>query len=288
MSVAQPITQLSEVAHAYDAVLCDIWGVLHNGRESWPSAYQAIKAFKESRGPVILISNSPRPRADLIAQLSSLGVPEDSYTDVVSSGDATRFELEARRPGPAFAIGHPREKAYYDGLGLALVEDPKQAAFISCTGLFDDETEVPEDYRTLFEPLAAARLPFVCANPDRIVQRGSKIIYCAGALADLYAELGGQVIMAGKPYRPIYDLAFAKLQDLMGTVPAPDRILAIGDGLPTDILGANQQGLDALFIAAGIHVADAMTVTGELSFKAIDDLLAKEGLSARYVAPRLA
>lgn len=261
------IPGLAAIADRYDVLLCDVWGVIHNGRESFPAACEALARFKGAGGQVVLLSNAPRPAAAVFSQLDQLGVPRSAWGDFVTSGDATRTLLAARAPGPAWAIGPERDFPLYEGLGLDFA-GPEAAAFIACTGPFDDTVETPEDYRERFVLAAERGLTMICANPDRVVQRGDSLIYCAGALADLYAELGGQVLMAGKPFAPIYDLALA-------TAGGPDRsrVLCIGDGIPTDVKGANGQGLDCLFVLGGIHAAEGDDA---------DALLARDGASARY------
>jgi HAD superfamily hydrolase (TIGR01459 family) len=282
-STPQLISGLSEIADRYDAILCDVWGVIHNGRESFAPAAEALVRFGERRGPVVLISNAPRPGAAIVPQLKELHVPREAWSAIVTSGDATRQELVRRAPGPAWALGPARDAPLYEGVGLELTETPEQAAFISCTGLFDDEIETPEDYRERLTACAARGLPFICANPDRVVQRGDQLIYCAGALADLYAELGGPVTMAGKPYAPIYELALAEAERLADRRLDRARILAIGDGLPTDVKGANAQGLDLLFVAEGIHAADLLADDGAVSPDRARAFLEREGATATWL-----
>jgi HAD superfamily hydrolase (TIGR01459 family) len=277
-----PVTPLglAELAPRYDALLCDVWGVIHNGRDSFPAACAALARFRAERGPVVLISNSPRPNAGVIEQLDSLGVPRDAWSQIVTSGDATRALLAERAPGPVWALGPERDAPLYDGLGLAM-SDLVAARFISCTGPFDDEIETPEDYRARFADAVARGLPMICANPDLVVQRGAKLIYCGGALAELYAALGGEVAMAGKPHPPIYGLSLAKAEAELGRPLDRARVLCIGDGLPTDIKGANDQGLDVLFIASGIHGEETVR-DGALHAAAVDALLQARGLAAAW------
>lgn len=284
MTLPHPLPALSAIAADYDILLCDVWGVIHNGRESWPEACDALTRFNAQGGHVVLISNSPRPASDVIAQLDALGVPRDSWQAFVTSGDATRAELTKRAPGPAWIIGPDRDWPLYAGLDLNRAEGPADAAFISVTGPRDDETDAPEDYRAAFAPAVARDLELICANPDRIVQRGDRIIYCGGALADLYESMGGRVTMAGKPYGPIYSLALAEAERLLGRPADRSRVLCIGDGVVTDVLGANRQALDCLFIAQGIHGDAARGDDDALDPTRAAALLIAETAYARYAA----
>lgn len=284
MTLPHPLPRLSAVAGDYDVLLCDVWGVIHNGRESWPEACEALIRFNRSGGQVVLISNSPRPASDVIEQLDRLGVPRESWQAFVTSGDATRAELARRAPGPAWIIGPDRDRPLYDGLGLDRANGAGDAAFLSVTGPRDDETETPEDYREAFVPAVARDLELICANPDRIVQRGDRIIYCGGALADLYESLGGRVTMAGKPFAPIYALAMAEAESLLARPVDRSRVLCIGDGVVTDVLGANRQALDCLFIAQGIHGDAARGPDGLIDPVRAADLLTAEDARARYAA----
>jgi HAD superfamily hydrolase (TIGR01459 family) len=279
MTAPQTVTRLSDIADRYDVLLCDVWGVIHNGRESFPEACAALATFARERGPVVLISNAPRPSADVLPQLDALGVPRAAWQAFVSSGDATRILLAERSPGPAWAIGPERDAPLYAGLGLEF-SGPEHAAFISCTGPEDDERETPEDYRERLAACAKRGLTMICANPDKVVQRGDRLIYCGGALADLYAGLDGPVLMAGKPYAPIYNLCIAEAQALLGRAVDRRRILCIGDGVPTDVRGASDQGLDCLFIASGIHGAETLGSDGRLDPALTAALLAREGAHA--------
>jgi HAD superfamily hydrolase (TIGR01459 family) len=271
---------LAELSDRYDALLCDVWGVIHNGREAFPVPCAALARWRAERGPVILISNSPRPRQGVIDQLAELRVPRESWSAIATSGDATRALLAERAPGPAWALGPERDAPLYEGLGLTFTT-PEAARFIACTGPYDDDVETPDDYRERFEAAVARDLEMICANPDIVVQRGSRLIYCGGALARLYDELGGRVRMAGKPHRPIYDLALAEAEGAAGRKIPRDRVLCIGDGVATDVLGANAQGLDVLFIANGVHGAE-MADPGGLDASAVERLLAKDGARADY------
>jgi len=273
---------LSALAAPYDVLLCDVWGVIHNGVESFPEACQALAKWRARRGPVILISNAPRPSADVVEQLDSLGVPREAWSAFVTSGDATRTLLAARAPGKVWRIGPDRDAPLYAGFDLDLGGSPQDADFIGCSGLYDDETEVPEDYRDRLAIAAARGLTFVCANPDRVVQRGDRLIYCGGALADLYESLGGEVLMAGKPFAPIYDLALAEAEVLTGGPVDRSRVLCIGDGVITDVKGAHDQKLACLFIAKGIHGEAAMGPDGRLDPAKVQGLLIAERLGATH------
>ncbi|MCI3134202.1 TIGR01459 family HAD-type hydrolase [Phenylobacterium aquaticum] len=280
MTKPQIISGLSDLADRYDVILSDVWGVIHNGRESFPAACGALAKWRADKGPVVLISNSPRPSAAVHAQLDELRVPREAWSAFVSSGDATRVLLGGRAPGPAWAIGPDRDAPLYDGLELTFA-GPEDAAFVSVTGPYDDEVETPEHYRARFEQVAARGLTMICANPDLVVQRGDRLIYCGGALAQLYAQLGGEVIMAGKPYSAIYGLCLGEAEALLGRPVDRRRVLCIGDGLPTDVKGANDQDLDILFVASGIHGAETIGPDG-LRADAVADLLGQAGLTATY------
>ena len=286
MSAPQACDRFGEIAPAYDALLCDIWGVIHNGREAFPAACAALARYRAEVGPVVLISNSPRPNAQVIEQLDELGVPREAWSGIVTSGDATRLLLAQRAPGPAWMVGPDRDLPLYDGLGVEF-SDLAQARFISVTGPYDDETEEPGDYRDRFIEARSRDLELICANPDIVVQRGERLIYCGGALAQLYESLGGKVLMAGKPYPIIYDLSLRKAEALLGRALDRRRALCIGDGLPTDIRGANAQALDVLFVASGIHGAEAIETDGSLNMAAVGDLLRQDGLSATYAIAEL-
>ena len=280
MSAPRPIAGLSEVAADYDALLCDVWGVIHNGRESFPEACEALVRFGRERGPVVLLSNAPRPAEAVKAQLRSVGVPDAAWADFVTSGDATRAELIERAPGPVWAVGPARDAPLYEGTGVDFCETPEAAAFVACTGPFDDEKDTPEDYRERFAICIARGLTLICANPDLVVRRGDRMIYCGGALAQLYAEMGGGVVMAGKPFDPVYRCAFEAVDRAAGRKVDRARILAIGDGLATDVRGANGQGLDCLYVGAGINSAEILGPDGRIDPARVEALLTREGASA--------
>jgi len=281
------LSGLGEIADRYDAILSDVWGVIHNGRARFPGACEALAQFQKARGPVVLISNAARPSPEVAVQLDGLQVPRESWSAFVTSGDVTRPLLGARAPGPVWAIGPEQASPLYDGLGLEFA-GPEDAAFISCTGPVDDETETPEDYRASLSIAAKRGLTMICVNPDKRVQRGAKLIYCGGALADLYVELGGDVVMAGKPYAPIYEASLKTADELAGRALDRKRVLCIGDGLSTDVLGANRQRLDVLFIAGGVHAADVTGPGGALSGEALAAALDRHESNAAFALASLA
>ena len=248
------LTSLDEIAERYDAILCDVWGVIHNGVEVFQPACAALQRFRASGKPVVLITNAPRVSREVSAFLDVLKAPRDAWDRLVTSGDVTR-DLVAEGPRRIFHIGADSDLGLYEGLDVELVEE-FEASGVVCTGLFDDETETPADYADMLRRLRARNLPFICANPDIVVEYGGRLMWCAGALARDYAQLGGRTLIAGKPHAPIYDAALRAVSDAAGRTVAPERVLAIGDGLLTDVKGAVANGMDALFITAGIHAGE--------------------------------
>jgi len=255
MTALRFVEQLSELVEGVEVILSDIWGVVHNGLEAFPEACEALNTYRQRGGTVILITNAPRPADSVQRQLRKLGVADDVYDAIVSSGDLTRLFV-ADHPGKRmFWLGPERDNSIYRGLD-PVIAPLEQADYIVCTGLFDDETESAEDYRAMMLQARERKLPLVCANPDIVVERGDRLIYCAGAIAELYRELGGEVIFYGKPHRPIYERAMALASERRGS-PAPlDRVLAIGDSVRTDLTGAHGFGIDCLFVTRGIHSED--------------------------------
>ena len=239
----------------YDLLLCDVWGVIHNGVESFPAACEALKRARENGKTVLLISNSPRPADGVVPQLDGLHVPRESYDGMVTAGDVTRAVIMQRPGQSVFHLGPPRDLPIYEGLDVRLL-DAETADYVVCSGLFDDTSETPEDYRAMLERMKARGLFMLCANPDVVVERGNELVYCAGALADLYQSMDGDVLYAGKPYPPIYQRTLARAQTLRrGEVPL-HRVLAIGDSVRTDLTGAASLGVDFLFLTAGIHAGE--------------------------------
>ena len=246
------VERLSDLVNGVEVILSDIWGVVHNGLESFPEACEALHTYRQRGGTVILITNAPRPANSVQRQLRKLGVADETYDAIVSSGDLTRSFVAAHPGKKIFWIGPERDSSIHRGLD-AVMAPLEQADYIICTGLFDDETESAEDYRAMMLLAHEHKLPLICANPDIVVERGDRLIYCAGAIAELYRELGGEAIFYGKPHRPIYERAMALAAERRGRPTSLDRVLAIGDSVRTDLTGALGFGIDCLFLTRGIH-----------------------------------
>jgi len=266
------ITGLREIAAGHDALVCDVWGVLHNGDKAFAPACEALKTFKNNHGPVILLTNAPRPVKDVEELfVEKYGVPLDCYDAIVTSGVATRDDLAERAKSHRLAmlhLGPERDRGIFEGLNIETVAVDK-AEVVMCSGLYDDDTETPDDYAELLGTMKARDLTMICANPDWQVQRGGRLIYCAGAVANAYEKIGGEVIYYGKPKRAIYDYVRAAMKGAKSP-------LAIGDGLHTDIKGANAAGIAALFIADGVHGEDVT----EMTERHLGELFAKAGVHA--------
>jgi HAD superfamily hydrolase (TIGR01459 family) len=249
------IEKLRDVVAGVEVVLSDIWGVVHNGLVAFPEACDALHTFRKQGGTVILITNAPRPADSVQRQLRKLGVEDGSYDAIVSSGDLTRHFVAGHPGRKMFWIGPERDNSIHRGLDPVLAP-LEQADYIVCTGLFDDETESAEDYRAMMLQARDRKLTLICANPDIVVERGDRLIYCAGAIAELYRELGGEVIFYGKPHRPIYERAMELAAKCHHHPISLDRVLAIGDSVRTDVAGAHGFGIDCLFVTRGIHAED--------------------------------
>ena len=246
---------LRDLVGGVEVVLSDIWGVVHNGLVAFPEACAALHTFRKQGGTVILITNAPRPADSVQRQLRKLGVADDTYDAIVSSGDLTR-QFVADHPGrKMYWIGPERDSSLHRGLDMVLAP-LEQADYIVCTGLFDDETESAEDYRTMMLQARDRNLTLICANPDIVVERGDRLIYCAGAIAELYRELGGEVIFYGKPHRPIYERAIQLAAERHHHPIELNHVLAIGDSVRTDLAGAHSFGIDCLFVTRGIHAEE--------------------------------
>jgi HAD superfamily hydrolase (TIGR01459 family) len=276
----------ASIAVNYDVLLSDVWGVVHNGVAATPEACDALTRFRKQGGSVVLITNAPRP-GELVARftLDRLGVPRTAYDGIVSSGDVTRALIAARAGQGVFHVGPQRDLGLFEGLDAPLA--PLETAdYVVCSGLTDDTVETPQDYHDLIDRMHKRALPMICANPDIVVERGNQLVYCAGAIADLYAAAGGSVIYAGKPHRPIYDQALRIAEATRGHPSAPDRVLAIGDSVRTDLKGAAAFGIDCLFVTAGIH-AEELGGRDKPDADALEQIFSAAGLFPKAVMRRL-
>ncbi len=280
------VSGLSELAPQYRAVLCDVWGVIHNGVRSFPRACDALERYRAQGGVVVLITNAPRTSHFIVEQMGTLGVSPDCYDAIVTSGDVTRALLAERGAAKTFHVGNEREKTLYEGLELQLVGE-EDAELISCTGLFNDTVETPDDYDERFAAWRRRDLPMICANPDIVVERGDRFVWCAGSLAERYKALGGTSFVAGKPNPPIYEAALKKAAAILGSPIGKEQVVAIGDGAPTDLRGACEQALDVLFVTGGIHSA-SFGPTEAPEAAAVHRFLAEKELGARAFIPHLA
>ena len=282
MTKPQHISGLGKIAADYDTILCDVWGVIHNGRSAFDEACDALVKFREGGGTVVLITNAPVPKQQVISYFRPMGVPDAVFDDCVSSGDATRDELARRKHEKIWRLGvdsgWERDKFLYDGLGLDFTS-PEEAETVLCVGLEDEKKDDPEAYRDELKIGAGRDLPMICANPDIKVRVGDQLIWCAGALAAIYEEEGGRVIYPGKPHDPIYRLSLERAKAIRGK--APEKVLCIGDSPATDMRGAADQGFDALYVGTGLaeHGSDFESE--------LEALLGKYDAEARWAMPAL-
>ncbi|MDK4717024.1 TIGR01459 family HAD-type hydrolase [Rhizobium sp. CNPSo 4039] len=277
------IESFRDIGGLYDVALCDVWGVLHNGVTAYKEASIALEAARGEGLAVVLITNSPRVAPKVVVQLRAIGVPDSVYDRIITSGDVTR-KLIAEGPKKVFLLGPERDIGILEGLDVQRVE-ASEAESIVCTGFFNDETETPDDYTEMLTAWSARKVPLICANPDLVVERGHRMIPCAGAMAAYYERLGGQTRIAGKPHQPIYDAAIAAAREVKSEFPL-SRVVAIGDGMPTDVRGALDYGLDLLYISHGIHAREYV-VEGHTDEAALGAFLAREQASPKWWMPRL-
>ncbi|MGC2123982.1 MAG: TIGR01459 family HAD-type hydrolase [Xanthobacteraceae bacterium] len=276
------IERFEPLSRDYDVLFCDVWGVIHNGVAAFPAACDALMRFRERGGTAILITNAPRAGEAVGRILDRLGVPRDAYDTITSSGDVTRGIVASRQPQTVFHLGPQRDLSIFSGLGVNFAPLEK-ADYVVCSGLFDDTIETPDSYRDMLAAMRSRALFMVCANPDIVVERGDTLVYCAGALADAYAALGGEVLYCGKPYAPIYDTALAKAKALRGdTTPARKRVLAIGDSVRTDLAGAAAIGIDYMFVTSGVH-AEQYGSRQAPDLTALDAIFASAGVAPKAV-----
>lgn len=283
--MTQIITALSDVSDRYSAVFCDLWGCLHNGVAAYPAAIKSLQDFRTKGGRVILLTNAPRPKSDVMAQLTRMGVPQDAWDDIVTSGQATQYAMLGGLIGTDIHhIGAKKDLRFFTDFDADMPKASinrvaiNQSTGIICTGLANDATESPDDYRAVLLQAKTLDLPMLCANPDVTVHVGDKLLYCAGALAKDYQAMGGKVFYFGKPYPPIYDLARQKLAswDVEG------NILCIGDGINTDVLGASGEALDCLYITSGVDHPRFGRDLAAPDPDLLTDFLAEKQLSPTY------
>jgi HAD superfamily hydrolase (TIGR01459 family) len=265
------VAGLSDLAGDFDIILCDIWGVIHNGVTVFPRAVEALRAYRNAGGIVILVSNAPRPLASVKAQLAGLGFASEASDAVLTSGDITRGLIMLRAGQKLLHIGPERDLPLFAGLDapFGTLSDSRYAV---CTGLENDDTETADDYAAQLAAMAATGLPMICANPDLMVDRGGRNIPCAGAIGAAYEALGGEVVYPGKPYPAIYEHAMQMAAALKGMVVKKARVLAIGDSIRTDIAGASRFGIASLMVLNGIH---AHEVAG-LDVRGVEAWLARQ------------
>ena len=286
------IENLAEISSRYDALLVDLWGCLHNGLKPFPDAVAALQGYRAQGGFVMLLTNSPRPRPAVMAQLDQIGVPRDCYDDITASGDASRAAMAAGLAGSkVYHLGPKKDESFFDdlddGIDVSHIRRVplEQAEGIICTGLFDDQTETPDDYRATLLFAKSRGMKLICTNPDIQVDYGDKRIYCAGAIAALYTEMGGESLYFGKPWPPIYDLARNRIAQKRAI--ADGAILAIGDGIRTDILGGLNEGLDTLFVTGGLAAERFGPDPSRPETRALDDFFAAEKVTPTFVTPAL-
>jgi len=280
------ITNFAEISSRYDAAFVDLWGCMHDGLRAFPAAVAAMQAFRAQGGKVVLLTNAPRPRSAVVAQVARLGIPDDAWDVIATSGDSARAAMFAGVVGTdVHFIGEPHDQSFFAPLDIA--ENPveitqvplAQATGIVCTGPADPHAD-PAVYRPTFLVAKQMGLKLLCANPDIQVDRGDSREWCAGALAALYTEMGGESLYFGKPYPPIYDLARRRLAEL-GVATSDARIIAIGDGINTDIQGAMGEDIDSLFITGGLAAAETGT-TDQPDPALLDAWLETKMLSPAY------
>jgi HAD superfamily hydrolase (TIGR01459 family) len=276
------LERIEPLARGYDVLLCDIWGVVHNGLAAFPEACAALTRFRTGGGTVILVTNAPRASDAVVRILDRMQVAHEVYDAIVSSGDVTRGIVGRRAGQRVFHLGPERDQSIFTGLDVNFA--PLESAdYVVCSGLFDDTVETADNYRDMLKAMRERALFMVCANPDVVVERGDTLVYCAGALADAYAALGGEVLYCGKPHAPIYDMALSTAAALRGgRIPARDRVLAIGDSVRTDLKGAAAFGLDVMFVTSGLH-AEHYGSREAPDLKALNKVFAEAGVAPKAV-----
>lgn len=284
-SPASPFPGFSALAQGYDLVLCDVWGVLHDGLNAHLEAADALARFRAKGGAVVLVSNAPRPSEWVVGSLDEKSVPRSAWDAVVTSGDVAKRMIADRGLTSVHHIGPARDLPLLGDDRIARVA-LDEAPIVVVTGLVDDRVETPEDYDDRLAELKARGLPLVCANPDLVVMVGEDRLWCAGALADRYEAMGGETLWAGKPYGPIYEAAMRLGADVLGRAVPRERTIAIGDAVRTDLRGATDAGIDCVFVADGIHGEELGR--GAPDPEKLEALFAEHGYRPVAVMPKLA
>lgn len=284
--MTQIIDNFAAVSSKYNAAFVDLWGCVHNGVAALPDAVKALQAFRATGGTVVLVTNAPRPRASVETQIARMGVPNDCWDAIASSGDSARAAMFRGAVGQkVWFMGEDHDQSFFKPLDM--IDDPleitqvemEQAEGIVCCGPFDPFAD-PAEMRGAFLYAKNKSMKLLCANPDIVVDRGESREWCAGALAALYEEMGGTSLYFGKPHPPIYDLARQRLAAI-GKGVSDDRIIAIGDGIRTDILGAMGDDLDSLFITGGLAAQETKT-DSQPDPEALDSFLTSEQITPTY------
>lgn len=284
--MSQIVSNLADISDGYDVLFCDLWGCVHNGRAAFPEAVAALQAYRKRGGTVVLLTNAPRSRHHVAPQLQRLGVPDDAWDVITTSGDSARAAMFQGAAGSkVYFIGYPQDMSVFEPLNI--IQNPveiervelDEAEGIICCGPEDPYAD-PSEYRGKFILARERGLPLLCFNPDIVVDVGEKRQWCAGALAALYTELGGQSLYFGKPHPPIYDLARRRLA-AMGKDAPDNRILCVGDGIVTDVAGAMGEDLDVLFITGGLAAAETKTSV-QPDPEALGEYLAAQGYDPLY------
>jgi len=289
--MTQIVNSFSEISARYEAAFVDLWGCVHDGVRALPEAVAALQAYRAQGGVVILVTNSPRPRAGVERQLDHFGVPRDAWDAIATSGDSARAAMFRGVVGhKVWFIGEARDSRFFEPINI--VENPveiaqvplEEAEGIVCTGPFDPLAD-PAVLRPQFLYAKTKGLKFLCANPDIVVDRGEVREWCAGALARLYTEMGGESLYFGKPHPPIYDLARRRLAKLRPGIP-DQAIIAIGDGIHTDVQGAMGEDIDSLFITGGLSAVETKT-SHQPDPEALSAFLEREMSSPTYTIGKL-
>ena len=284
--MTQIITSLADIANRYDVLLVDLWGCVHNGITAYDEAVAALKGFRKGGGTVVLLTNAPRSRHEVAKQLERFKVPQEAYDSIATSGDSARAAMFQGAVGEkVWFMGQPFDETFFEPMDL--IENPvniqrvdlEDADGIVCCGPFDPHAD-PAVNRPQFLYAKQKGLKLLCANPDIVVDRGETREWCAGALAQLYTEMGGESLYFGKPHPPIYDLARRRLAALDKDID-PSRVLAIGDGILTDIAGALGEDIDALFITGGLAAQETGTQS-QPDPEQLEQYLAKSGAAPQF------